>query len=103
MLPLGSHDIYSRSAWLFHLSSGQLLRIYNLVQRHYSWSNLGGNDSPALAIIIWMYAFNTIFLTELKSHMSEERQIQEEHSIMGTKNSQKFSSLSKCGLAAQMN
>ena len=26
-----------------------------------------------------MYAFNTIFLTELKSHMSEERQIQEEH------------------------
>ena len=79
MLPLGSHDIYSRSAWLFHLSSGQLLRIYNLVQRHYSWSNLGGNDSPALAIIILMYAFNTIFLTELKSHMSEERQIQEEH------------------------
>ena len=50
-----------------------------------------------------MYAFNTIFLTELKSHMSEERQIQEEHSFMGAKNSQKFASLSKCGLAAQMN
>ena len=50
-----------------------------------------------------MYAFNTIFLTELKSHMSEKRQIQEEHSFMGTKNSQKFASLSKCGLAAQMN
>ena len=50
-----------------------------------------------------MYAFNTIFLTELKSHMSEERQIQEEHSFMGTKNSQKFASPSKYGLAAQMN